>query len=146
MTASDANAVALLRNARTIAVLGAHWDLERPAGYVPDYLFRNGYRVLPVNPCFVGQTWWSEPVRATLAELDQAVDIVNVFRKSSDIMAHCPDILAMLPRPGCVWLQLGIVQDELGPPLWAAVIALVQDRCTLADHLRHGLPKIVAHR
>ena len=60
---------ATLKNARTIAVLGAHHAPSRPAFYVPEYLHAQGYRVLPVNPTLVGKTLFGEPVRATLAEL-----------------------------------------------------------------------------
>jgi len=135
-----ARAVDLLRRARTVAVLGAHPDVVRPAGYVPDYLHSVGYRVLPVNPRFAGQTLWGERVRASLAEIGEPVDIVDVFRRSEDVPAHLDDILAMRPLPGCVWLQLGIVQHAIAAALDRAGIAFVQDRCTLAEHRRHGLP------
>ncbi len=135
-------ALEVLTAARTIAVLGAHPDLDRPAGYVPEYLHSVGYRVLPVNARYAGQTLWGEPVRASLAEIAQPVDIVDVFRRAEDVTGHLADILAMRPLPRCVWLQLGIVQPALVEPLAAAGIALVQDRCTLADHRRFRLPAI----
>lgn len=129
----------ILTEARTIAVLGAHPQASRPASYVPAYLHSVGYRVLPINPGKLGMTLWDQPVRATLAELSEPVDIVDVFRRSDLLMPHLPDILAMTPRPGLVWLQLGIVSRAFADALLAEGINVVQNRCTLADHRRMGI-------
>jgi predicted CoA-binding protein len=85
---------------------------------------------------------WGKPVRATLAELSEAVDVVNVFRRSDALGEHLADILAMRPLPKVVWLQLGIRNDGFAEQLLAAGIDVVQDRCTLAEHRRLG----IAHR
>ena len=132
----------VLETSPVVAVLGAHPEAWRPAHYVPDYLHRQGYRVLAVNPRFAGEVMWGEPVRATLAELDVAVDLVDVFRPALAIPAHLDDILAMRPLPRLVWLQLGIRNDGAAARLLAAGIDVVQDRCTLADHraLHLGAP------
>jgi len=130
----------VLSDARTIAVLGAHDDLARPAGYVPDYLHRKGYTIYPVNPMKVGMTLWGQPVRATLAELSEPIDMVDVFRRSSDVAGHLDDLLAMAPLPKVVWLQLGIRNDAVAAALVARGIEVVQDRCTYADHRLLGLP------
>ncbi len=129
----------VLREARTVAVLGAHQEAQRPAFYVPDYLFRHGYRILPVNPHLVGRVLWDQPVVATLAELGEAVDVVDVFRRGDAVPGHVPDILAMAPLPAVVWLQLGIRNDEAATELVAAGIDVVQNRCMLADHRAFGL-------
>lgn len=129
----------ILTQARTIAVVGAHPEATRAAHYVPAYLHDQGYRVLPVHPAFVGQTMFGQPVVATLAELDEPVDIVDVFRRSDAIPGHLDDILAMTPPPRVVWLQQGIRHDATAATLRAAGITVVQDRCTLADHRALGL-------
>src|SRR5262245_22886956 len=131
-----------LQRARTIAVLGAHWEPSRAAFYVPDYLHGQGYRILPVNPALAGRTLWDEPVRATLAELGGPIDIVAVFRRPELLPGHLADILAMKPLPRLVWLQLGIRSDAFTRDLVAAGIDVVQDRCTLADHQRLGIGRI----
>lgn len=125
-----------LRGARTIAVLGAHDQPSRPAFYVPDYLHQQGYRVLPVNPNLVGKTLWGQPVRASLAELKEPVDIVDIFRRPELLSEHLSDILAMKPRPRLVWLQLGIRNGAFAGAVERAGIDVVQDHCTLADHRR----------
>jgi predicted CoA-binding protein len=132
----------ILSQARTIAVLGAHDDPSRPACYVPEYLYSQGYRVLPVNPLLVGRTLWGERVRGTLAELGQAVDIVDVFRRAEFLPAHEADILAMQPRPPVVWLQLGIREAEFARRLEQAGITAVQDRCMLADHKHFAIGRV----
>jgi hypothetical protein len=127
---------ALLRGARTVAVLGAHHEPHRPAFYVPDALHRAGVTILPVNERLLGRTLWGQPVRATLAELRVPVDIVDVFRRGEDVPAHLDDLLAMSPRPGCVWLQSGIRSTVAAEALAAVGVAVVQDRCLMVDHAR----------
>lgn len=136
---NDSQIREILTNSPTIAVLGIHHEPEKAAFYVPEYLHDEGYRILGVNPQFVGQTLFGAPVRASLAELREPVDIVDVFRRSEAVPGHLEDILAMSPRPRVVWLQLGIRHDETARVLEAAGITVVQNRCTLADHQRLGL-------
>jgi uncharacterized protein len=130
----------VLASARTIAVLGAHCASARPACYVPTYLKNVGYKVIPVNPLFEGEALFGEPTRGLLADIEEPVDIVDVFRRAEAIPEHIEDILAMDPRPRLVWFQQGIVNDAAAARLVAEGIDVVQDRCTLADHRRFGLP------
>ena len=136
----------VLVEARTVAVLGAHTTPQKPAYYVPDYLHSQGYRILPVNPVFAGQTLWGEPMQEALADLEQPVDVVDVFRRGDQVPQHLADILAMRPLPKLVWLQLGIRNDEVAKELLAAGIEVVQDRCTLADHRGLGLGPVDSAR
>src|SRR5262245_3586453 len=94
---SDNDLRTMLAAARRIAVLGAHPDPAKPAHYVPDYLHRRGYHVLPANPVYAGRLLWDERVRATLAEIGPPVDIVDVFRRSEQLDAHLDDVLAVRP-------------------------------------------------
>jgi predicted CoA-binding protein len=130
----------ILRNARTIAVLGANPEPSRPAHYVPQYMHQVGYRILPVNATAVGQVLWGVPVVASLAALAEPVDVVDVFRRPEALPAHLEEILAMSPRPRVVWFQSGIRNDAVAEQLRAAGIVVVQDRCMLADHRAFGLP------
>ncbi len=124
----------LLAEARTIAVLGAHTDLTRPAAYVPDYLRQMGYRILPVNATKVGEAAHGGVFASTLAELEGPVDIVDVFRPSAALMGHLDDILAMRPLPRAVWLQLGIDDAAFVAALLAAGVDVVRNACALQDH------------
>lgn len=132
----------ILETCPTIAVVGAHSEPQRAAFYVPDYLEAFGYRNLPVNPALVGQTLWGRPVVATLVELEEPVDLVDIFRRGPAVAEHVPDILAMSPLPRVVWLQLGIRNDAAAAALARAGIDVVQDRCLLADHRRLGVGRV----
>ncbi len=123
----------ILRTTRTVAVLGAHHEAQRPAFYVPEYLREVGYRVLPVNGTLVGHALWGQTVRASLTELTEAVDVVDVFRRAESLPGHLDEILAMRPLPRVVWFQAGIRNDDVARALEAAGITVVQDRCMLAD-------------
>lgn len=136
---NDSRLREILMSSPTIAVLGVHQEPEKAAFYVPEYLHDEGYRIIGVNPKFAGETLFGEPVRATLSEIGEQIDIVDVFRRPESIPDHVEDILAMKPRPKVVWFQLGVKNEEAAKVLEAAGITVVQNRCTLADHQRLGL-------
>ena len=138
-TITDARLREILMTSPTVAVLGLHHEPEKAAFYVPEYLHDEGYRIIGVNPRFHGQELFGERVRETLAEIDEPVDLVDVFRRAELIPQHIEDILAMKPRPKVVWFQLGIKHEDSARILEAAGITVVQNRCTLADHQRLGL-------
>jgi uncharacterized protein len=138
-TISDAKLREILSTSPTIAVLGVHREPDKAAFYVPEYLRDEGYRIIGVNPRFTEQTLFGERVRATLAEIGEPVDLVDVFRRGEQIPMHVEDILAMKPRPKVVWFQLGIMNEDAAKILEAAGITVIQNRCTLADHQRLGL-------
>jgi hypothetical protein len=126
----------VLSEARTIAVLGAHPEASRPASYVPEYLHSRGYRIIPVNTMYAGKELWGETVRASLTDIGEAVEVVDVFRRADKLDEHLPEILGMQPRPKVVWLQMGIRNDAFSERLSEEGIDVVQDRCALAEHKR----------
>ena len=136
MAINDARAREILMSSPTVAVLGIHDQPDKAAYYVPEYLHDEGYRVIGVNPKLAGTEMFDTAVRATLAEIEEPVDLVDVFRRPEAIPAHVEDILAMKPRPKVVWFQLGIKNDDAAAVLEAAGITVVQNRCTLAEHQR----------
>src|SRR5690349_4898103 len=140
-TINDARLREILTGSPTVAVLGIHREPEKAAFYVPEYLRDEGYRVIGVNPRFANETILGEPVRAKLTEIQEPIDIVDVFRRPDAIPDHVADILAMPPRPRFVWFQLGIKNDDAARQLEDAGITVIQNRCTLADHQRLGLGK-----
>ena len=132
----DAGLARILREARTVAVLGAKAQRAEPAHYVPAYLAHQGYRVLPVNPTLVGTKILGEPVAATLADLPGPVDVVDLFRRPEYLPGHAAEILALPWRPAVVWFQLGIRNDAAAERLARAGIRVVQDRCMMPEHRR----------
>ncbi len=119
--------------ARLIVVVGIHDEKSRAAYYVPEYLSENGYRVIGVNPGKAGLELFGEPVRASLAEIHDPVDIIDIFRRGSAVTEYTDAILAMSPLPKVVWLQLGIRNQPFADAMVSAGIDVVQDRCTLAE-------------
>jgi len=129
----------ILRECRRIAVLGIKPESRRgaPAFYVPEYMLRQGYDVVPV-PVYYPEatTILGRPVYRALRDVPGPIDMVNVFRRPHDVPPHVPDILAARPR--VVWMQLGIRHDGVAETLARAGIRVVQDRCLMVDHRRLG--------
>jgi predicted CoA-binding protein len=132
----DAGLARILREARTVAVLGAKGDAGQPAYYVPAYLKAHGYRVLPVNPTRVGERIFGEPVVATLADLRESPDVVEIFRRPQFLQAHAAEIVRLARTPAVVWFQLGIRNDGAAETLARVGIRVVQDRCMMPEHRR----------
>jgi predicted CoA-binding protein len=124
----------LLESAATIAVVGIKDRESEDAFRVPQYMQGAGYRIVPVNPKV--DTVLDEPCRSSLSEIDEKIDIVNLFRASEHIEGHVDEILALDPRPGAVWMQLGIHHGPSAQRLRAAGIEVIQDRCIMVDHRR----------
>jgi predicted CoA-binding protein len=132
----DAGLARILREARTVAVLGAKGEAGQPAFYVPAYLKAHGYRVLPVNPTRVGERILGESVVATLADLGESPDVIEIFRRPQFLQAHAAEIIRMPRTPAVVWFQLGIRNDGAAETLARAGIRVVQDRCMMPEHRR----------
>jgi predicted CoA-binding protein len=136
LTRSDEIA-ALLSSVRRVAVLGIKTEQQanQPAFYVARYLADAGLDVIPVPVYYPDATHiLGVPVKRSVAEIDPPVDLVDVFRRPSDLPPHVPDLLAA--KPGAVWLQSGIRNDDVAKQLIKAGIYVVQDRCLMVDHRR----------
>ena len=131
--------IEVLEQSRVIAVVGFHRDATKPAHYVPEYMCRQGYTIIPVNPTLAerGESYFGRRAVATLEEIEEPVDIVDVFRRSDRVGEQLEDILRMKHRPRTVWLQLGIRNREVADVLIREGIQVVQDRCLLADHRQY---------
>ena len=132
----DSGLARILRETRAIAVLGAKGERGEPAFYVPAYLKAHGYRVLPVNPTHTGERILDEAVVATLADLREAPDVVEVFRRPEYLQAHAAEIVRLPWKPAVVWFQLGISDDGAAETLARTGIRVVQDRCMMPEHRR----------
>lgn len=124
----------LLSAARTIAVVGIKDRPGADAYRIPQYLQAHGYRIIPVNPGV--ERVLGEPAVATLLDIEEPVDIVDLFRAADHIPAHCEEILAMQHRPRTVWMQLGIHHGPSASRLRAEGILVVEDACIMVEHRR----------
>lgn len=128
-------AAAVLRDARRVAVLGIKTERQagQPAFYVPQYLQRVGYEIVPVPVYYPDVTEiLGEPVHRTVGEIPGEIDLVVVFRRPGDIPQHVDDLIEAAPK--AVWFQSGIRNEEAAERLARAGIAVVQDRCTMVEH------------
>jgi predicted CoA-binding protein len=124
----------LLTEAKTIAVVGASNEPWRPSFGIMRYLQRAGYRIVPVNPFLTGQSVHGEPFRASLRDLAEPVDLVNVFRRPDAISEVVEDAIAVAAP--ALWLQLGIRNDAACARAEAAGMAVVTNRCISVEHAR----------
>ena len=134
---SDQDIAALLTNAKTVAMVGASDRADRPSFGVMRFLLSKGYRVIPVNPQLAGQTIHGQPVVATLAEIGEPIDIVDIFRNSAAAGAVIDDAIAA--GAGAVWTQLGVFNDEGMARAEAAGLKAVVNRCPAIEIPRLGL-------
>jgi uncharacterized protein len=124
----------MLERARTIAIVGASAEPWRPSFGIMRYLQRAGYRVVPVNPTALGESVHGERFRATLEEVGEPIDLVNVFRRP-DAVGNAVDQAIAVGAPA-LWMQLGIRNDAACAKAEAAGIAVVMNRCISVEHSR----------
>jgi len=124
----------LLREVRTIAVLGISSAPSRAGHFVPAYLHEHGYQIIGVNPNLRGAQLFGRPVVSTLDEIEEPIDLVNVFRRPAALAGHQAELLALAPR--AIWLQPGAVHAGVARALSSAGIAVVSGRCIMVDHRR----------
>lgn len=137
---NDADGIrAMLHDTKTIAVLGIKPEshADQAAHYVPAHMAAAGYDVIPVPVYYPDVTEiLGRKVVRKLADISGPVDMVNVFRRPSDIPQHVDDIVAKKPK--YVWFQLGIRNDDAAQTLAEAGIKVVQDRCLMVEQGRLG--------
>ena len=125
----------LLHSLKRVAVLGIKTEKQggQPAFYVPQALQQMGLTIVPVPVYFPEVTEiLGQPVYRKLVDVPGELDLVDVFRRSGDVAAHVPDLVAKKPK--AVWLQSGIRDDRSAETLARAGIKVVQDRCLMVDY------------
>jgi hypothetical protein len=133
----DAKIRDLLRSTRRVAVLGIKTEAQadQAAHYVPRFLVDAGVDVVPVPVYYPdAKEILGKPVYRKLADVPGAIDVVDVFRRPSDVTGHLEDLKAKRPR--AVWLQLGIRNDAAAEALAREGILVVQDRCLMVEWRR----------
>ena len=122
----------ILRENKVIAVVGLSAQWHRPSHFAAKYMMEHGYRVIPVNPQYkevLGQKCY-----ASLREIPEKVGLVDVFRKTEDVMPITEDAIAIGAR--VLWQQLGVMNEAAGARARAAGLETVMDRCVKIEHGR----------
>ncbi|NRF68526.1 CoA-binding protein [Aquincola sp. S2] len=124
----------LLREARTIAVVGLSADWNRPSFFAAKYMQQHGYRIRPVNPRYAGGAILGERCVARLEEVDGPVDIVDVFRRTAEVGAIADSAIAIGAK--CLWQQIGVINHDAAAKARAAGLTTVMNRCVKIEHAR----------
>lgn len=129
----------ILRSARNIAVVGLSNKPARASLEVAGYLQQQGYRIIPVNPAYAGQEILGQKVHATLQEAadmlaqeGQRIDVVDVFRKSEEVLPIAKEAIHV--RAGVLWMQLGVENQVAADLARAAGLDVVMNHCMLIEH------------
>ena len=122
----------ILRECRTVAVVGLSAQWHRPSYFAAKYLQEHGYRIIPVNPAY--ESVLGERCYKSLAEIPEQVDIVDCFRRSEEIPALAEQAIAIGAR--VLWMQLGVRHAEARAKAEAAGLQVVEDRCMKIEHAR----------
>lgn len=132
----DAYIAGILRNVRTIAIVGASANEVRPSFFVAKYLVDKGYEVYPVNPGHAGKMIAGRPTYARLADIPVAVDMVDIFRASTAVPPVVDEALSLDPLPKVIWMQLTIRNDDAAAKAEAAGVKVVMNRCPKIEYGR----------
>lgn len=129
----------ILQQVKSIALVGASDKPHRASYGVMAYLLSQGYQVIPVSPKLAGQKLLKQKVYATLADIPQPIDMVDVFRNSEAAFGVAEEAIAIKAK--VLWLQLGVINEEAEKLATEAGLKVVMDRCPKIDIPRLGLEK-----
>ena len=124
----------ILGTCRTIAVVGLSPQWHRPSFFAAKYMQAHGYRIVPVNPMATEILGERSYPSLTAAAADHRIDMVDCFRKSEDIPPLAEEAIAIGAQ--CLWLQLGVVNEDAAALARAAGLSVVMDRCVKIEHAR----------
>lgn len=133
---NDAYIRGILNTVKTIAMVGVSPKISRPSYFVFKYLLERGYRVIPVNPGQVGTELNGQKFYARLADIEEPIDMVDIFRNSDAALGVVQEALALKPLPQVIWMQLGIRNDAAAKLAEDAGIKVVMNRCPKIEYGR----------
>lgn len=126
----------ILQSVHTIAIVGASPKDYRPSHGVMGFLLGKGYHCIPVNPGHAGKIILGQTVVATLADINEPIHMVDVFRSANQLGSVVDEVLALDPLPGVIWGQFTVRDDEAAARAEAAGIQVVMDRCPVTEYPR----------
>ncbi|NVJ90265.1 MAG: CoA-binding protein [Methylocystaceae bacterium] len=128
----------ILKESRTIAMVGASAKWNRPSNFAMKYLQGKGYRIIPVNPGLAGQEILGETVYASLTDIPVPFQMVDIFRNSEAAGAVCDEAISLKEQKNIetIWMQLGVINQEAGKRAQEAGFKVVMDRCPKIEYGR----------
>jgi hypothetical protein len=124
----------ILRDSKVFAMVGASSNPIRPSYFAMKYLLGKGYKVIPVNPGQAGKELLGQPIHASLRDIPEPVDVVDIFRNAEAALEITQDAIAIGAK--VVWMQLGVRNDEAARLAEAAGLKVVMNRCPKIEYGR----------
>ena len=134
---SDDDLKTLLTETKTIAMIGASSNPERASNHVLEFLLSKGFKVIPVNPGSVGEQIHGATVVGALSDIDEPIDMVDIFRNSEAAGEAVDQAIAAGAKS--VWMQLGVINEAAAERAEAAGLKVVMDKCPAQEMPRMGL-------
>ena len=131
---NDKYLISVLKDAKTVAMVGASANWNRPSFFAMKYMQQKGFRVIPVNPGVAGQEILGETVMASLEEIDVPVDMVDIFRNSEAAGPITDDAIKVGAK--IIWMQLGVQNDDAAKRAEDAGLRVVMNRCPKIEYAR----------
>lgn len=135
-TPTDALLKKILTESKTFACVGVSTNPVRPSYFVARYLTQRGYRVIPINPGQVGKELFGSTFLGTLSDIDEPVDVVDIFRRSEAVPAIVDEALDTLPGLKTIWMQIGVTHAEAAAKAEARGVQVIQNRCPKIEYQR----------
>lgn len=126
----------ILNTVKTVAMVGFSPKENRPSYFVFKYLTERGYHVIPVNPGHAGNEVLGQKIYASLADIPEPVDMVDIFRASENVPPIVDEALALSPKPHVIWMQLTVRNDDAARRAEDAALKVVMDRCPKIEYGR----------
>ena len=133
---SDQFLKSVLDQVKTIAVVGVSANPLRPSYFVARYLTLKGYTVIPINPRLEGQVLFGQTVKATLSDIEGAVDMVDIFRRSDAVPAIVDEALEAFPDLKAIWMQISVEHAQSAQKATAQGVDVIQNRCPKIEYQR----------
>ena len=124
----------ILDNTKTIAMIGLSSSWQRPSYFVAKYLLYRGYKVYPVNPREAGKKILNQKVYSSVSEINENIDMVDIFRKSNDVDLIIDDIIKI--KPSTIWMQIGVINFKAAKLAKKNKIDVVMNKCPKIEYGR----------
>ena len=136
MSPSDRLLREILKSTKTIAMVGLSMNETRPSYFVGRYLHKRGYKIIPINAGHGGKNFFGQLVKSSIDEIDEPVDMVDIFRKPDAVPQIVDDSLAKLKGLKTIWMQIGIKHESSAQKARQLGLNVIEDRCPKIEHQR----------